>query len=135
MKYQRIREGLIKIMPEPGEDIKQILMTIARVSYQTAVPRGLGHLQPYEAPVAEAMLEERIEYHGREPIALVMDYIHGRDCRTAISKRDDDKWYFNAYAFEQRGVTSEEFVRGIRGVNAEQFLDDVAKELEKQKQG
>ena len=43
----------------------------------------------------------------------------------------DGQWYFDAYAFQQRKVTGEEFAHGVRRENAEGFLTEVALQLRK----
>ena len=134
MRYQRVNDNLIEIQPE-RDPIKIILLTIARISYETSIPRGLGHLQPYQAPPMEVRFEDYIEPKGGEdPTILLMSYIHGRDCRTKVSKTRDGKWHFDAYVFQQRKVTSEEFSQGIVKDPAERFLDQVVQELIKREQ-
>ena len=128
MKYQRIDEHLIEIIPE-GEATRDILMAVAKVSYDTAVPRGCGELQPYQTPSQEVILDKYIQEANGKPI-LLMDYINGRDCRTKVFKREG-KWYLDAYAFQQRRVTSEEFFRGVVRDKAEDFLNKVIQELSK----
>lgn len=64
------------------------------------------------------------------PTMLLMNYINGRDCRTKVWKEGgllfgEGRWYFDKYAFEQREVTAEEFSRGVRRVNVEEFLENI----------
>ena len=132
MRYEATDQYKLRIIPD-GENIKDILLTIARLSYDKAVPRGLGELEPHQAPSLEVDLEACIKSEGGRPTMLFMDYIHGRDCRTKVFLGRDGQWYFDAYAFEQRGVTSAEFVRGVRRTNAEGFLTEVAAEFARKK--
>jgi len=149
MKYEVIRDGnTIQILPE-GRDIKEFLLTFARLSYGSAKPRHTNPLEvklsttdpnSYEGAQVRKEASKRPFLHSIENMPkfedylesdseglnfLVMDYINGRDCRTMLRRGDDSSWYFNAYAFEQREVTSEEFISGIRRVNAEEFLKEV----------
>ena len=108
MKYQKVDGTKIEILPE-GMPIKDMLMAIAKVSDDTATPRGSGHLQPFQTPSPEVCLEDNIQYAGEQPVMLLMDYIVGRDCRTKVYQGNDGKWYLDSYAFQQRKVTSQEF--------------------------
>lgn len=136
MKYRRLDEGRLELQLE-GEKIEEVLVVIARHSYFTAAPRGLGTLQPFLTPVEEIDVRPFIQRRwGRigSPTMLLMDYVNGNDCRTKVyQSQEDGKWYFDAYAFEQRLVTAEEFHAGIRRVRAEEFLDDVVNILEERK--
>lgn len=130
MRYQKVLDdNSILIIPE-GEDVKAILLTIARLSYETATPRGMGYEQGYDAPSREVVFEKHMEYERGKPVRLVMDYIHGRDCRTMVYERDG-QWFLDAYAYSQRKVTSEEFLLGIVRDKPEDFLDMVIAELRK----
>jgi hypothetical protein len=131
MKYQRVNDTRIQIQPE-GMPVRDMLLTIAKVSYETAVSRGLGHLQPFQAPSPEVCLEDHIQYEGETPVMLLMDYIAGRDCRTKVFQGRDGQWYLDSYAFQQRKVTSQEFVQGIVRDSAEEFMDKVVQEIGRQ---
>ncbi len=125
MRYER-QQDTVLITFEQKDDVKKWLLAIATHSYETALPRGLGLKQPYLHAIENVPnLEQYIERGSLGPKALVMDYINGRDCRTMVAKREDGTWYFNAYAFEQRKVTAEEFGMGKRVENVGQFLDEV----------
>ncbi|HIH43395.1 TPA: hypothetical protein HA246_07180 [Candidatus Woesearchaeota archaeon] len=131
MRYEATDQYKLRIIPE-GKDITEILLAIAKHSYDTAVPRGLGELQPHQAPSLEVDLETCIEKdRGGNPIMLLMNYINGRDCRTKAYLDRDGQWYFDAYAFQQRKVTGAESARGIIRDNAEGFLTEVALQLRK----
>ncbi|MFA6461661.1 MAG: hypothetical protein WCV90_05295 [Candidatus Woesearchaeota archaeon] len=130
MKYQRIDNKKIEIFPEMVP-IRELLLAIAKVSYETAVPRGLGHLQHFQAPSTEVSLEGYLQYEGKTPVMLLMDYIAGRDCRTKVFLGREGKWYLDSYAFQQRKVTSEEFLKGVVRDPAEGFLDKVIQEIER----
>lgn len=108
-------------------------MAIAKISYDTATPRGLGRLQPFQTPSLELCLEKYIRHKGETPVMLLMDYIAGRDCRTKVFQGKDAKWYLDAYAFQQRKVTSEEFIQRIIRDPAEAFLDKVIQEINRTK--
>jgi hypothetical protein len=129
MRYQKIDGKKIEIIPD-GMPIREMLLAIAKVSYETAVPRGMGHLRPYKAPSLEASLEDHIRYQEGLPVMLLLDYVSGRDCRTKVYLADG-KWYLDSYAFQQRKVTSEEFARGVIRDPAGEFLDKVVLESEK----
>lgn len=132
MKYQRIEDHKIEINPE-GMPIRDILLTIAKVSYQTATPRGLGLKQPYLHLVENTPnFQDCIEIQGGQPVMLLMDYINGRDCRTKVFQARNEKWYLDSYAFQQRKVTSEEFVQGVVRDSADVFLEKVVQEIERQ---
>ena len=125
MRYER-QQDTVLITFERKDKVKEWLLAIAKHAYETALPRGLGHRERYLHPVEKGPnLEKYIENGFLGPKALVMDYINGRDCRTMIAKREDGTWYFNAYAFEQRKVTAEEFGMGKRVENVGKFLDEV----------
>ncbi|MDD5192113.1 MAG: hypothetical protein PHH54_01205 [Candidatus Nanoarchaeia archaeon] len=127
MRYQRINENLIEIIPE--ENVLEVLLATAKKSYDTATPRGKGQLQPHQTPSMEVIFDKFIKYNGSKPVMLLMDYVNGRDCRTKVFLGEGDKWYFDCYAFGQRGVTSEEFLRGVRRDNPEELLNKVSEEL------
>ncbi|MFC1697721.1 hypothetical protein ACFL1H_05285 [Nanoarchaeota archaeon] len=168
MKYERIDEDNIELILE-NENIKEVLLTIAKLSYEKALPRGMGFKQPYlhsneKTPNFEQYFITSEEYiqtdsflkyklilgnfkdkilNNKKPkltliegtkkvniIGLCMDYINGRDCRTLVQKSPQDgKWYFRGYAFQQRGVSSDEFYNGIVRQPAEEFLDTIIQEL------
>lgn len=132
MRYFQINDTIFEIQPE-GMPIEDMLLAVAKVSYETAVPRGLGHLQQFETSPSQNTLKSCIQYKDEEPVLLVMDYISGRDCRTKVFKGSDGKWYFDSYAFQQRKVTAEEFLQGIVRDPAEPFLDGVVQEIERGK--
>lgn len=143
MKYERQDDRVI-ITFEGKDNVRDWLLAIAQHSYETAVPRGLGHLQAKDKDQIAPRLEDCIEYRielsvprvwesGYNPVSLRMDYINGRDCRTLVQKRTAGDWYFAAYAFEQRKVTLDEFQRGIRKENAGKFLDEVIKQMGRKK--
>ncbi len=126
MKHQKIDENRIEVIPE-GETLEDVLMAIARHSYDTATPRihANQHLHMAEdSPDLSAC----ITYEGGAPVMLLMDYINDRDCRTKVYNKEG-RWYFDAYAFGQRKVTSQEFLAGIRREYAEKFLAEVAEIL------
>jgi len=52
MKYQRTDENYV-IMDFERQKPEEILLAIARHSYETAQPRGLGCSQPHETPASE----------------------------------------------------------------------------------
>lgn len=132
MRYQRIDNNKIEIQPE-GMHIRDMLLTIAEVSYKTAIPRGLGFRQPYIHLVKNTPdFQDCIETQGGQPVMLLMDYINGRDCRTKVFRARDEKWYLDSYAFQQRKVTSQEFIQGIVRDSADKFLDKVVQEIESQ---
>lgn len=113
-----------------NHDVKEVLLAIAKHSYETAVPRGNGKLQGFQAPSMEIDFEAFLEYDANGNLSgLVMDYIQGRDCRTLV-RVEGDRLQLHAYAFEQREVTAEEFHAGVRKSNADMFLAEVKKELE-----
>ena len=125
MRYERQQDSVL-ITFEKKDDVKEWLLAIATQAYETALPRGLGHKEGDLHPAEKwPNLEGYIENGALGPKVLVMDYINGRDCRTMIAKREDGTWYFNAYAFEQRKVTAEEFGMGKRVENVGKFLDEV----------
>ena len=132
MKYQKTEDHKIEIDPEEMP-VRDMLLAIAKVSYETAAPRGLGHLQPFQAPSPEVCLEDHIEYENDAPVMLLMDYIVGRDCRTKVFRGMDGKWYLDSYAFQQRKVTSREFAQGIVRDPAEEFLVKVDQEIRTQR--
>ena len=127
MNYRRRDEGTIELTFETGDNVHRCLTAIAEHSYALAVPRGLGHSQPHEQ-IPESF-DGYIQRRGLALSALIMDYVNGRDCRTCITKGLDGKWLFNAYAFEQRGVTAEEFHQGKRKMLGTVFLDEVITKL------
>ena len=86
MKYQRTDKNLIEIIPE-GENIRDVLMAIAKVSYDTAVPRGQGELQPHQTPSQEVIFDKYIQETNSHPSMLLMSYINGRDCRTQVFRK------------------------------------------------
>ena len=130
MKYRRLAPDHIELILE-GEHIKDVLLTIARLSYETAIPRGAGTLQPHSTPAHEISFVKFVEMQGDQPYRLLMDYENGRDCRTRVWL-EQGTWFFDGYAFEQRKVTSEEFIRGVRRESAGAFLDSVVDALEGQ---
>lgn len=133
MKYER-QQDTVLITFEREDNVEDWLLEIAQHSYDTAQPRGLKHspLNTDEEPDLEKCIEYKLDFSwkriwdiGYHPLALKMDYINNRDCRTFIQKRATGIWYFNAHIFEQRKVTPDEFQRGIRKENAGKFLDEV----------
>lgn len=130
MNYRRIDQSKIEIDPE-GLPALPMLLAIAKVSYDTATPRGMGHAQPFQAPSQEVCLEDYVSSDESGPALLLMDYISGRDCRTKVFRDSRGTWYFDSYAFQQRKVTATEFMAGIVRDHADAFLDCVIKTLEK----
>jgi hypothetical protein len=125
MKYQKIDEFKTEILP--GEvDIGLILVTLARMSYRTAVPRG-RIVEPHNG-ILEPDFERYIERAGDQPYRLVMDYIDGRDCRTKVFS-DASRWFFDTYVFRQRKVNAREFIEGVVKDDPLKFLDSVIDEL------
>ncbi len=129
----------IEIVPEEREDIEEILLAIAEHSYETAVQGGLsGHLHSPPEKDEEVNFRDCL-YHAntgkKELIALHMGYINARDCRTTVvrghTRKRANKWYFSVFDFEQRGITMQELFQGVKKYNAIEFLEEVAKKLEK----
>ena len=129
MKYKKIDETIFEIDAE-GLPVRELLLAIANVSYDTAIPRGAGHLQPFQAPSLEVCLEDYIMYDGDVPVLLLMEYVSGRDCRTKVYQGRGGKWYLDSYAFQQRKVSSEEFLQGVVNDSAEDFLCTVGQLIE-----
>lgn len=124
--FQEVSEGRIEILA--GDmPVKDLLLLIAKLSYETASPRGMGHEQPHQAPSMEVIFEDCITEVAGEPV-LLMDYINGRDCRTKVYFHEG-KWLFDSYAFQQRKVTSQEFIDGVVRDSAEEFLHKVNEEI------
>jgi len=156
MKYEITKwfvEGVhpsnIEIILE-GEDPKEVFLAIARHSYNTAKPRHMDPLSQrlivtpsdsYEGAQLREEAKKRRHIHSIDELPdfeqyfendvygqkmLVMDYINDRDCRTVAKLLKGGRMWFNAYAFEQRGVSNlTRFLKGERAIHATEFLDEV----------
>ena len=128
MRYKIGKEYQMEIDLET-DSVMDVLLAIARTSYETANPRGLGFKQPYLHIVENTpSFEEWITRDGKEPTMLFMSYINGRDCRTKVYKKEE-KWYLDGYAFQQRKVDLEQFFSGKIEDPADKFLDKVIERL------
>jgi hypothetical protein len=129
MEYQIIDKNKIEIQPGEISELK-MLLSIARKSYETAIPRGMGFNKPY-IHFVENMPNflDYIKMKDESPVMLLMDYINGRDCRTKVFKDENEKWFLDSYAFQQRKVSQEEFDLGIVRDPADNFLDKVITEI------
>lgn len=122
MKYERANENYI-VLDFGVQNPKEIILAIAKHSYETAQPRGLGCLQPHETHSSKVDFRQFIEYKPgllpftRVPIQLLMDYVNGRDCRTKVTRQSKNIWQFDAQVFEQR--------EGIRLGDADKFLEEI----------
>ena len=128
MKYEIAGSYTIKIDPEETP-IKELLLTIAKVSYETAIPRELAYLDDPDIRSEEVDFAKNIVSRFGTDM-LLMDYINGRDCRTKVHQERDGKLYFDTYTFEQRKIESYENIMGIVKDSADKFLDQVILELE-----
>ena len=115
MEYRKFNEnGRNKVEILPGSmPIRDVLLAVARASYELAYPVGRGILQPYETPVSELDFSKMLEKDG-----LYMDYVCGRQCKTVVRIDENGRLILDAWLFERD-----------RG-SVESMLDVAKKDLE-----
>ena len=128
MEYKNIKNGRYELSFLDLKP-KDVLLAIAEVSYETAVPRGLDNAQNFKTLSSDINFDDFIKYERHVPVMLLMSYVEGRDCRTKVFKNNEGKWYLDSHAFEQRKVTSIESIEGLVKDSANKFLDAVKEKL------
>ena len=97
MNYKRINEHEIEIILE-GTPIDKILVTMARVSYESAKPPSSDFLELLDKESKEIDFSEFVHLNSSE--VLNIDYVNERQCKTKVRKTDDGKYVFNAGLYE-----------------------------------
>lgn len=95
MEYRKINENAVEILPG-NTPILDVLLAVARASYELAVPVGRGFLQPYSTPVNEIDFSKMLDVTG-----LYMDYVCGRQCKTRVGIDEKGRLIFNASLFKK----------------------------------
>ena len=123
MDYKRIDDQEIEIVPG-NIPIDDVILAIAKESYKTAVPMGVGFDEPWLTGPENEDFSECIRPKGTvvgcsdRTLLLDMDYVNGRQCKTYIVEKDG-KYILDAWSFEK-----------ARGP-VERLLDTVKAGLEK----
>jgi hypothetical protein len=115
MNYKRINEHEIEIIPEETP-VDKILVTMARVSYESAKPPGSDFLELLDKESKEIDFSEFVHLNSSE--VLNIDHVNERQCRTKVRRTDDGNYVFNAGLYEIN--------RGKPGI----FLNRVKSKLE-----
>lgn len=111
-KSERLAEGHIEI--DPGKiPIKVVLETIAEVSYETAKPVDLRHF----GLKFEVGGEPKRELDPSKFIVnncLIMDYVHGRQCKTQVIPSNRETLLFYAPWYEQDRGSVDELLNKVK---------------------
>ena len=117
MNYKRINEHEIEIIPEETP-IDKILVTMARVSYESAKPPSSDFLGLLNKESEEMDFSEFVHLNSSE--VLNIDYVNERQCKTKVRRTDDGKYIFDAWLYESNRGKPEIFLNKIRST-----LEDV----------
>ena len=118
-------EGLYQIIPDEGEDIKQMLLGFARVAYKLLeqsyyTARDTAGVHDKKKRIEESGLETFIRSSlSGTPERLDMDF---RDYGIVVkvTRLGDGNWYFNSSLFER-------YFPGNEDMDSERFLELVEK--------
>ena len=117
MNYKRINEHEIEIIPEETP-IDKILVTMARVSYESAKPPSSDFLGLLNKESEEMDFSEFVHLNSSE--ILNIDYVNERQCKTTVRRTDDGKYIFDAWLYESNRGKPEIFLNKVRST-----LEDV----------
>ena len=117
MNYKRINEHEIEIIPEETP-IDKILVTMARVSYESAKPPSSDFLGLLNKESEEMDFSEFVHLNSSE--VLNIDYVNERQCKTKVRRTDDGKYIFDAWLYESNRGKPEIFLNKVRST-----LEDV----------
>ena len=117
MNYKRINEHEIEIIPEETP-IDKILVTMARVSYESAKPPSSDFLGLLNKESEEMDFSEFVHLNSSE--ILNIDYVNERQCKTKVRRTDDGKYIFDAWLYESNRGKPEIFLNKVRST-----LEDV----------
>jgi len=131
MNYKRINEHEIEIIPEETP-IDKILVTMARVSYESAKPPVSDFLELLDKESKEIDFSEFVHLNSSE--VLNIDYINERQCKTKVRKTDDGKYVFNAWLYESNRGKPEIFLNKVKST-LEEDAEDSEASVESDKSG
>jgi hypothetical protein len=111
MNYKRTNEHEIEIVPEETP-IDKILVTMARVSYESAKPPGSDFLELLDKESKEIDFSEFVHLNSSE--VLNIDHVNERQCKTKVRRTDDGKYVFNAWLYESNRGKPEIFLNKVK---------------------
>ena len=120
MDYKRINEREIEIIPG-GTAIRNVLETMAKVSYESAKPPGSEFLELLGSNSKEVDFSRFVHLNGRE--VLDMDYVNERPCKTKVTKTEEGKFIFDAWSYETNRGPSESFLAKVKSALEEDIED------------
>ena len=123
MNYKRINEHEIEIVPEETP-INKILVTMARVSYESAKPPSSDFLELLDKKSKEIDFSEFVHLNSSE--VLNIDYVNQRQCKTKVRRTDDGKHVFNAWLYEINRGKPEIFLNKVKSTLEEGAQDPEA---------
>lgn len=97
MNWCKEDDGDIHIYLDNSEDERNVLRAIAKASFETARPAGMGFLHFNAATSLTDEIVDRLI----SPNGVQMDYVEGRQCKTFIRKVDVGHFTMNAYLYER----------------------------------
>jgi hypothetical protein len=111
MYYKRISEHVIEIIPE-DTPIDEILITMARVSYEPAKPPSSDFLELLDKESKEIDFSEFIHLNSSD--VLNIDFVNERQCKTKVRRTGDGKYVFDAWLYESNRGKSEIFLNKVK---------------------
>lgn len=123
MNYKRINEHEIEIIPE-DTPIDKILVTMARVSYESAKPPSSDFVELLDKKSKEIDFSEFVHLNSSE--VLNIDYVNERQCKTKVRRTDDGKYVFNAGLYEVNRGKPETFLNKVKSTLEEGAEDSEA---------
>jgi len=123
MNYERINEHEIEIIPEETP-IDEILVTMARVSYESAKPLGSDFLELLDKESKEMDFSEFVHLNSSE--VLNIDRVNERQCKTKVRRTDEGKYVFHAWLYESNRGKPEIFLNKVRSTLEERAEDSEA---------
>ena len=133
MNYKRTNEHEIEIVPEETP-IDKILVTMARISYESAKPPSSDFLELLDKESKEIDFSEFVHLNSSE--VLNINYVNERQCKTKVRKTDDGKYFFNAGLYEVNRGKPETFLNKVKSTLEEGAEDsETSAEPDKSKKG
>jgi len=123
MNYKRINEHEIEIIPEETP-IDKILVTMAKISYESAKPLSSDFLGLLDKETKEIDFSEFVHLNSSE--VLNIDYVNERQCKTKVRRTDDGKYVFDAWLYESNMGKPEIFLNKVRSTLEESAEDSEA---------
>ena len=120
MDYKRINEREIEIIPG-GTAIRNVLETMAKVSYESAKPPGSEFLELLGSNSKDVDFSKFVHLNGRD--VLDMGYVNERPCKTKVRKTDEGRFIFDAWLYETNRGPSEPFLAKVKSALEEDIED------------